>query len=615
MSHHQLTTLFNAQVSNSELIDPLRGYTLPGDFASWGSGGFDQFHRPQHINMQTISEYYKNDILAVDRLFLPESQRKFPLFPYQRVIMRECTRADFVWLQMMRGGAKSSTLARWALIYALQNANIPIIFTAPSFRQALLMFDEVIRTIDLNDKDQRAIVRIKNELVGEPKRNALECIIRFKNGSSIRALPMGNGEKIRGIRGGVLIIDEFYQITSEMYQDHIRPFVGVKQGNRESKIIYSTTSWTQDCYAYKRLMEIVAEVKVGNPQYAMLDFNLEHIMASGFPLSESVVRDADRHGSPVTMAMTYYNIWPRASARWFSQYIIDEALSSEKRVRIERGPRQGGRYFFVIDVASSDKGDSTFYIIYKWTGDRAEAVSAGERTGLNSNERAWLVHELYDRWGPEFIIYDSHGAIGSDLRKDLAMSELLVHGQVKNVRPLVHHDAYSLPGVNVLIPTSPTDSAVRAALLGADDGSTLRGEAGFRNTMMLETRELLAEGFIVGPSLNISAEADDIIAREDLENAELINKAFNQLGYIGPAKDKDGNVIRNADGQLKFETRSGRHDDGGMCIVYSSIGINRLIDKNPFREHAAPIATPFVRPEWEGFDLSQPAETIQKIQF
>lgn len=588
---------------------------LPDSFGEWGYGGLDKYNRPQNINMQTVSNFYSEDIIAIDRLFLPESQRKFPLFPYQRVIMRECSRADFVWLQMMRGGAKSSTLARWALAYALQNANIPIIFTAPSFRQALLMFDEVTRTIDMNDRDQRSPVRIKNELMGEPKRNHLECIIRFKNGSSIRALPMGNGEKIRGIRGGVLIIDEFYQITSEMYQDHIRPFVGVKQGGRESKIIYATTSWTQDCYAYKRLMEIVAEVKVGNPQYAMLDFNLDHIMKSGFPLSETVVRDAERHGNQVTYAMTYYNLWPRATSRWFSQYIIDEALSNERGVRVERKPRAGGRYYFVIDVASSDKGDSTFYIVFKWNGERAEAVSANEYLGLNSNERAWLVHELHSIWSPEFIIYDSHGAIGSDLRKDLALKELLVKGEVKSVRPLVQHDAYGMSGLNVLIPTSPTDSAVQKALLGSGDNAKFKGEAGFRNVMMLECRELLSEGYIVGPSLNINAEADDIIAREDLDTAEKIHKAFNQLGYIGPEKDKDGNVVLNSDGQLKFKTRSGKHDDGAMCLVYSTIGVNRLVDKTSNREHAQPINVPFMRPEWEGFDLTQPPETIQKIRF
>jgi hypothetical protein len=368
ISRPPLTTLFNVPESNSELLDPTRGYLLPEQFSSWQEDGFDRHGRPRNVNVQTIAQYLKNDILAFDRIFLPESQRKFPLFPYQRVILKECSRADFVWVQMMRGGAKSSTLSRWALLYALQNADIPIVFTAPSFRQALLMFDEVMRIIDLNDRDQRAFIRIKNEVAVDAKRNALECVVRFKNGSSIRALPMGNGEKIRGIRGGVLIVDEFYQITSEMYQDHIRPFVTVKQGERESKIIYSTTSWTQDCYAYKRLLEIMAEVKVGNPQYSVLDFNLQHILASGFPLSEAVVRDADRHGSPVTMAMTYYNLWPRASARWFSQYIIDQALSNERKVRVERGPRAGGRYFFVIDVASSDKGDFTFYIVYKFSG-------------------------------------------------------------------------------------------------------------------------------------------------------------------------------------------------------------------------------------------------------
>jgi hypothetical protein len=158
---------------------------------------------------------------------------------------------------------------------------------------------------------------------------------------------------------------------------------------------------------------------------------------------------------------------------------------------------------------------------------------------------------------------------------------------------------------------------VRDALLGAKDGSTLRGEIGMKNVMMLECRELLAEGYIVGPSLTIQAESDDEIAREDLDTAELINKAFNQLGYVGPKKDKDGNVVRNTDGQLIFETRAGRHDDGAMCVIYGTIGVTKLLDKNSIREHAAPIAIPLMKPEWEwaGFDLTQASDTIQKIRF
>jgi phage terminase large subunit-like protein len=170
---------------------------------------------------------------------------------------------QFLWLQMMRGGSKTYILARFILNYALTVPGTPIVITAPTFRQALLLFDYMLEIIELNAKNENALVKVKEECAGEPKRNILESILRFKNGSSIRALPMGDGRKIRGIRGGVLIVDEFYQITEEMYEQHIKPFVSVIQGGRESKIIHSTTSWYQDCYAHERLMQIASEVKSG----------------------------------------------------------------------------------------------------------------------------------------------------------------------------------------------------------------------------------------------------------------------------------------------------------------------------------------------------------------
>jgi hypothetical protein len=545
------------------------------------SDGFDLAGRPQVVNLQTVSKFYKHDILATDRLFLPETTRKMPLFNFQRIMYRELMLRQFLWIQMMRGGGKTSTVARMLLSYALMNAGVPIVLTGPSFRQSLLMFDEMIKILELEKKNANSPLQIYAELKSDPTRNTMGAVIQFKNGSTIKAIPMGDGSKVRGLRGGILVIDETYQITEEMYESHLKPFLAVKQGGMESKLIHITTSWYQDCFAWERLMSIASEVKAGNPAYGILDFNLDDLTDCGFPLSENIHKDARRHGNPMTYLMTYYNLWPSSSFRWYEQRVIDEALSMGHGVRVElQRPKDATSvYFAVVDLAASEKGDSTVILVFKYEDGKAKCVYGKSGKGVGPNERAWLVHETRRRFGPAFVIYDSHGAIGSDLRDTLAKDKILVDGKVKHVEPLVHIDDFQLKGAKLLIPVNAKHPAVVRALTGMPRDGRIEGEDGLNALMHTKARDLLWEGKLVGPSIEGATYEDgDDYSGSEIEVTDTVREAFNQLAEVGLAKDQHGNQLYTKSQQLVFRTKSGAHDDGAMCIVYGTIGLLRLED-------------------------------------
>lgn len=596
------------------LRDPNRGILLPQEYGF--QDGFDCAGRPQRVNLQTIAAFYRKpeNILAVDRLALTETSRVMPLFPHQRIIFKEAALRQFLFLQMMRGGAKSTSLARFSIDYALQNANIPIIFTGPSFKQSLLMFDECVKIFEREEKNENAPLRLQAELVGDPKRNSIDALIRFYNGSSIRALPMGDGTKIRGYRGGLLIIDEAYQITEEMYTSHLAPFVSVKQGDRAGKIILATTSWFQDCFMYRRLLQIASEVKAGNPDYGILDFNLKDLVETAFPLNEAMWKDAQKHGDKQRFAMTYFNIWPRSTARWYSQVSIDDALSERHGVKVEKEREETGTYVAVFDLAASEVGDSTFVIVWKYENDQFKAVWAHEERGLDPNQRALLAHDVEDRFNPMFIVYDAHGAIGQDFRSVLSQKEISVKGVAHTVTPIVHHDAFNLSGRHKLIPVAVNDTAVRRALIGPRDGTSIRGEAGLKNLLHTKLRDLLNDGKFVGPAYGREDIEGKVYVGSEYEAVDAIRTAYNQLSSIGLAKDKEGNQVYTQDGQLVFETRPGLHDDGAYCIVYATIGYfavrNRILSPD---QRSTPIAQPM---KIDGVDVSlidTPADKIQKI--
>jgi hypothetical protein len=606
---------YGKQISNySWLRDEERGILLPAEYGF--ENGFDCAGRPQRVNLSTISKFYADprNIMALDRLVLPEMNRLEPPTPHQRIFFKEASSREFLFFQMMRGGSKTTSCARWSIDYAAANP-VPIIFTGPSFKQSLLMFDTVVKIITTEEKNENSPLRLQSELIGDPKRNSIDALVRFANGASIRALPMGDGSKIRGYRGGVLIIDEGYQITEEMYRVHLAPFAGVKMAGRESKIIITTTSWYQDCYMYRRLMEICSEIKRGNPAYGFLDFNLKDLVETGFPLSTNVWKDAKRHSDKTDFAMTYFNIWPKSSARWYTQASIDSCLDPRHAVVVEKKREEDSKvpYFAVIDLASSEKGDSTFATEYKVENGQAKAVWAHEERGLAPAERAWLVHEMDRKFDNMFVVYDSHGAIGQDLRKDLSEKQLLVKGKLHDVTPIVHHDAFNLSGKRKLIPVSPNDTLVRNALMGPRDGTSIRGEAGLLNLLHTNLRDMLNEEQIVGPAYGRDERSGDY-ENTDYAVVDSIRKAFNQLAGIGGAKDKQGNQIFTKDNQMVFVTRPGLHDDGAFTIIYVVIGLLAVLFRtvNP-NTRTRPISAPIIAGGFQQAELDREVVHVQRL--
>jgi hypothetical protein len=598
LQNHQILTK-TASRSKDFAYDNQRGLFLPANIGFDPETGEDRHGRPQHINIQSISEYLKDDICAHDRFLLPESNKadNQPLFGFQRLIMREFAKRDFLWLQMMRGGSKTYTLARAVLNYCLANPGMPAILTGPSFRQALLMFDEIVKMIELNDRNENGPFKLKGEIVGEIKRNTMESLIKFRNGSLIKAVPMGDGSKIRGLRGGLLIVDEFYLISEEMYESHISPFAMVKQGGRDSKIVVCTTSWFQDTFAYRRLLQVASEVKSGNPAYGILDFNLEDLIDCKFPLSKNVWKDMQRHSNPLTFAMTFFNVWPTSISRWYEQPSIDAALSARHGVRIEleRPKDEAAEYTMIVDLASSsEKGDFTEILVSKYVDGAQRFVYGVKGRGWGPHRRAWEAHQVREKFQARWMIYDAHGAIGKDFRQTMSEDTLVVDGSVKSVSPCIHWNEQSRRGERIMIPVNPREDKVILALTGVRNGE-VEGEDGMGNLLHEKCKNLLWAGKILGPSS--VEEMDEVTAQKtqylgsEQEALDVVREAFYQLANISLAKDAQGNQKITKSGQQVFKSKYGvARDDGAYCIVYSTIGL--LLAEQAADSRPRPRSTP-----------------------
>ncbi|MCK5610129.1 hypothetical protein KAR91_50110 [Candidatus Pacearchaeota archaeon] len=123
------------------------------------------------------------------------------LFPFQMSMIITMLRHKLPLLLLTRGGGKTFILACYALYHAIMFPYSRIILVSASFRQSRLIFQEM-------EKMVKQWPLLHQMLDREPVHNQDHWKMEIC-GSSITALPMGDGKKIRGERGHVIIADEF----------------------------------------------------------------------------------------------------------------------------------------------------------------------------------------------------------------------------------------------------------------------------------------------------------------------------------------------------------------------------------------------------------------------
>lgn len=148
----------------------------------------------------------------------------FELLPFQGAMIKMLWSVPFPLLIASRGASKSFILSIYCLMRAVltQNSRLgeKIVIVGSAFRQSKLVFDEIVRWIDLSPLIQECQPKISL--------SADRCQIKLGN-STITALPLGTGEKIRGYRATIVVADEYAQIPEEIFQVVVRGFGAVSQ--------------------------------------------------------------------------------------------------------------------------------------------------------------------------------------------------------------------------------------------------------------------------------------------------------------------------------------------------------------------------------------------------
>ena len=131
-----------------------------------------------------------------------------------------------------RGMSKSFTTGIYAFLDAILNQGVEIGILSKSFRQSKMIFKKI------EDIASKPEARMLAKCITHKSKSNDEWLMEIGQ-SRIRALPLGDGSKLRGFRFHRIIIDEFLLMPERIYNEVIIPFLSVVENPTEREKLYN----------------------------------------------------------------------------------------------------------------------------------------------------------------------------------------------------------------------------------------------------------------------------------------------------------------------------------------------------------------------------------------
>ena len=123
-------------------------------------------------------------------------------------------------------------MVSWHVKDATLNQGVEIGILSKSFRQAKMIFKKIE---DIAAKPEAALFA---QCITKKSKSNDEWLLEIGS-SRIRALPLGDGEKLRGFRFHRIIIDEFLLMPERIYNEVIVPFLSVVENPTQREDLYN----------------------------------------------------------------------------------------------------------------------------------------------------------------------------------------------------------------------------------------------------------------------------------------------------------------------------------------------------------------------------------------
>jgi len=208
---------------------------------SWTEGNQKLYKKFQNINQEILSKegyieegeakllLYK--FLRENPSFTSELFTGVKLFPFQHMAIKSMMETDYFLGIWSRGMSKSFSTAVFAILDAIMNQGVQIGIISKSFRQSKMIFKKI------EDIAKSPKAEFLSQCITRTSKMNDEWVMEIGR-SSIRALPLGDGEKLRGFRFQRMIIDELLLMPEKIYNEVIMPFLSVVENPTERQEVH-----------------------------------------------------------------------------------------------------------------------------------------------------------------------------------------------------------------------------------------------------------------------------------------------------------------------------------------------------------------------------------------
>lgn len=175
---------------------------IPKSFAdkTWEHNNTDSPYSHDPIKLENINYNDWASLLSYYRYYLDRfatDMLELRLFPFQKLILRAMARYPNVMLICCRGLGKSYLCAIFMICMAILYPGMAIGIVSGNGNQARMVIKQKIEgELQKNENIRREISSIRTA--------SDDCIVTFKNGSSIRAITLGINQKGDSSRGKII---------------------------------------------------------------------------------------------------------------------------------------------------------------------------------------------------------------------------------------------------------------------------------------------------------------------------------------------------------------------------------------------------------------------------
>ena len=359
------------------------------------------------------------------------------LAPFQEITLKGMMNRNFSMCVWGRGCGKTFIASVFCFLQCIFNPGTKILIAGPTFRTARFIFNNLEKIVQ-----SKGAELLQQAFSSKPsKRNdQFEWSI---NGGTITAIPL-NGEKIRGFRANILLLDEFLLLPEELINTVLMPFLVAPQNMKErlevraledemikkgkmseedrmefennSKMIaLSSASYTfENLYkTYKEWTSKIYSDERGDANYFISQMGYEALPEE--MIDKTVIEEAQDGGaSHSSFLREYCAQFTDGSDSYFSAKKMHECTipDGQEPTTLIRG-KKGARYVLGIDPSFSNSPSSDFFAmslleIDENTGEGTLVHSYAVAGGDLKQHINYLFY-LYTNFNIELIVIDNAG--------------------------------------------------------------------------------------------------------------------------------------------------------------------------------------------------------------